>query len=587
VVLSGKEADAELRRLAKARDRAQRQGGPHPWRWRWQVVPLAWPVLIGATLAARAAGADWVSAGAVAAVPCGVAALLVRHRDAYTRAHVQASAAWAWLWAMLSAGLGLGPWSVVGLAGWAVPYGYWLAHYAWRPPGPEAKPDQTVEQTFAELCETQKWHASLGPAAPIPGGQQWPIRCRGTKTHIDQICKRPEALAAAFDAAVDEAYAEPARNGVKSMGTFTRLRQGTLSGVRPWDGATIDPATGLAVVGRFPDGQPVRCQVYRPGVGGGARHDLIAGVDGSGKTGALNLGLCISAVSGLVAPVILDPQMGQALPAWRDHVPYAKGPDECTAYLEGLFDGMQAQSAWLADKVWTNPVTGRTIRGMDFFDPVLCGLPLVEVTVDEAPLLLADKPTAKLVLKLAKLGRKVGVRLRLALQVPSIAEFGNVSEIRSILAGGNVFCYRTADSVTSGMVRLSADPGLLAREFRDGSPTVGLGYAIGPDNRPSVPMRTDFERDVHGVAERAARDGLIRPLPSLIAEGLAARLNRPSAEVLAERAEAQAQDVLGVLGARTMTIRELLAEAGCKPSDVAHLVREGKLARDGETVRVP
>jgi hypothetical protein len=42
--------------------------------------------------------------------------------------------------------------------------------------------------------------------------------------------------------------------------------------------------------------------------------------------------------------VILDPQHGQALPAWRDRVPYAAGPEECMAFLRGLKEGMMLRS---------------------------------------------------------------------------------------------------------------------------------------------------------------------------------------------------------------------------------------------------
>ena len=585
VVLAGEHAERELKRIALAQDRLARQGGPHPWRWRWQLVPFAWLAVMTGGLAARHWQADAVAVAVAAGVPCGVAALVARGAtDRFTRVHVQTAAGWAWLWAIIFAGFGAGPWAAVALIGWAIPAGYWAQHYSWRPAAPAAEPDLTVAEVFAELCDARKWHAGLGVSKPIPNGQQWEVQCRGTKTNIDQIAAQPEAVAAAFDASVAEAYVEATPDGVKSTGLFTKLRTGTLTEPREWDGATVDPATGLAVVGRFPDGQPVRSRLYVPGVGGGARHELVVGCDGSGKTGLLNLGLCISAMSGRVAQAILDPQHGQALPAWLEHAQYARGPEECVAYLDGLYAGMQAQSAWLADLEWTHPLTGQTRRGMDFFDTDLCGLPLTEITIDEAAVLLAIKGIPARILDLAKLGRKVGFRVRLGLQVPSWAEMGK-SELRSILTGGNVFIFRTGDKVSQGMVNIPADPYKLAKYFRDGSPTTGLGYCDTIDQRQSVPMRTDWVPDPHAVAEQAAKAGLIRELPPLVAGALAKALGRPAtAARMAERAEVEAEAVLAHLGSGPLLLGDLLARAGCKVSDVVRLERAGRWRCDGDQV---
>ena len=115
-------------------------------------------------------------------------------------------------------------------------------------------------------------------------------------------------------------------------------------------------------------------------------------------------------------------------------------------WLRGLHAAMFERSADLAQLVWAHPGTGRERKGIGFYDYAIIAaarartglppLPVIEITIDEAPVLLALKGAAPLILDILKLGRKVGFRVRLAAQVPSIAELGK-GEIRSILNGGN------------------------------------------------------------------------------------------------------------------------------------------------------
>ena len=367
---------------------------------------------------------------------------------------------------------------------------------------------------------------------------------------------RPSAVAAAYDRPVTEAYVEPDPSGIKSRGIFTKLRTGTLDEVREWNGQAIDLRTGLAMVGRFPDGKPVR-ERYLITPRDGVKHTLITGCDGSGKTGLIDLGLSISAVSGLIAPVILDPQMGQALPAWRDHVTYACGTAECMTYLRALHAAMYDRSEYLGSVIWIDDRNGqqRRRRGMGFFNPFVqvvrpdgtigpLDLPIIEITLDEAPILLAVKGAVQLVLDLAKLGRKVGFRLRLAAQVPSMKELG-ASELRSILNGGSVFCLRAGDKVSGGMVNIAAPPWQLPKVFANGEPTYGLGYAATIDNRPASPFRADWVPDPYEVAETARIRGVDDRAAEKMAEIIAGE--DADADQLRQAADAASRVVLSVL----------------------------------------
>ena len=496
----GKLLDAELEKILGEREKRV----PHLYRWRFQLVPLAW--LAGACAGLVSHAAHTVIATAVAAaLAMAITVAATRSRPKFPRSWNQGMAAWAGCWAIILAMGGAGWWAGVGLVGWYIMAGFWLEHYRHRGPATPAKRDTSVEDTWKELAETQKWSAWLGPPVPIPAGQRYPIICKGSQTHIGAITGKPDAVAAAYDGTITTVIAEPREDGVRSRGWLTLLSSNTLMTPRPWDGVGIDPATGLAVVGRFPEGGDAHERWYVPGVGGGTRHSIYSGADGSGKTGELDMGLCISVLSGIIAPVILDPQMGQALPAWQEAIPYASGIDECMAYLRGLYAAMMTRSEVMASLRWKHPRTGRWRKGMGFFDYQLVqqairqatgnenapGLPIIEIVIDEAPILLAVKGAAQLLLDIAKLGRKVGFRLRLAAQVPSMAELGK-SELRSILVGGNVFAFRAGDKVSGGMMNLVGRPNEIPKNFPNGEPTRGLCFADTIEGRSSVTMRTDW-----------------------------------------------------------------------------------------------
>jgi hypothetical protein len=255
-------------------------------------------------------------------------------------------------------------------------------------------------------------------------------------------------------------------------------------------------------------------------------------------------------------------------------------------WLRGLHAGMFAQSKWLSQLEWTDPRNGKVRKGMGFFDPWITGIPFVEITLDEAPVLLALKGAAELILDIAKLGRKVGYRLKLAAQVPSLSEL-KAQELRSILVGGNAYCLRTGDKVSSGYMNLPANPNELPKYWGNGQPTWGLGYADTIEQRPGVTMRADLIDDPWLVAESATP----RSLPPLVAEHLrrAVALDADRVAGLQAGAAADATSQLRVLAAlsRPMALGELIAACeGLAVSDVVDAVTglegSGQLRRAGD-----
>lgn len=454
-----------------------------PRRHRRQTTAVWWGVVLTVTAlvlhAARARTAVDVAAATVWAAGIFLA---TRHLDSrWTRRAAVVAAGLTMVWLPLIAALGPAPSLAVFAACWAAFTVACFHHY--RGDQAPATPSKD-EETWARLAEHKRWNARLGNAETIPNGRRYPIRCDGVQTHIGDVLAQPLSVAAAWHKPITEAYVEPSPDGVASRGTLTILRTGTLQGIRHWDGEGVT-GDGFARVARFADGADARIRIFAPM--DGARHSLIAGTTGAGKSELLGLLLHVYLTSGFIFPVVLDPQEGQSLPDWQGVVPYAAGAEQCMEMLRLIHQMMYSRSRRLASMTWDDQ--GHT-RRMSFFDHQLTGWPLIRVIADEAHVLLSDPAAIELFKDIGKLGRKTGTGVDLVTQVPSLEELGSQT-LRSMLRGGNVICLRTADRVSAGMLGLPADPHDLPQYFANGDYTYGLGYVIGPDRRQAI-ARTDI-----------------------------------------------------------------------------------------------
>jgi hypothetical protein len=464
------------------------------FRFRMHLVPFEWLAAVLAVGLGSHLGHAFrfaVITGIVAAVAI---VALSRHLSSFARGAALAWAALTALWLPLLAAFGWSrPWPAILFGSWACVLVPWVVRYKWR--HEEIKvPDVTDYETWNLLAAERKWNAHLGTREDLPGGgRRYPLQCDGIKTVTSNILSASENVAGAWHKPMTEAFAERDQHGVTSRGYFTVLGRDTLQKVREWNGAGIDPQTGMAMVGRYADGSPAHLKFYTPRYG--TRHALISGTTGSGKSELLSLLTFIAISSGFIVPVILDPQEGQSLPFWRDRVSYAAGVDECMAMLDGLHAGMLDRSSYLSALRWDDE--GIPMRGMPFFDHDLTGLPIPLIIFDEAHMLLKgdtkqSRAIVEKTVEIGRLGRKTGTALWLATHLPSLSELGGEQALRDMLRGGNVVSMRTANRVAAGMLGLEKDPSEIPSYFADGKETYGLGYVAGPDNRPDAPMRTDL-----------------------------------------------------------------------------------------------
>jgi hypothetical protein len=466
----------------------------HAYRFRRQLIPAGWLAgLLAGVVPLHLAHA--VAASVIVAVAAAAGTvLLTLHagKPARRLAVVLAILTLTWLPLLTVTGTSR-PWPAF-LAACFTGTCWWWSHKNRRRPEP-ARRDKTPGgdvATWNALAGMQKWHAVLGEREDIPGGRRYPVICNGAKTDIGEIMTRGRKIAAAYDTSMTAAYAEKSPDGVESRGYLTLLERNTLETARLWDGRGVDPQTGVGILGRYADGQDMHVRIWARR--DGTKHGLFAGDTGSGKSYALDLLLRVCIASGMVTPVILDPQEGQSLPQWQDAIPYAAGVDECMALLAKLNEAMLDRSRYLRRRPWTDE-QGREHKVMNFYDPLIASeLPVVLPIIDEAPVLLADrlvKDRAKFLLAdMGKRGRKTGFSEWLVTQIPSLEELGSRT-IRSMLTGGSVIALRTADKASKNMLSMDIDPADLPKAFPDGTPTYGLCLADTMDMR-GAPARTDY-----------------------------------------------------------------------------------------------
>ncbi|MGH3321332.1 MAG: hypothetical protein ACRDN9_14370 [Streptosporangiaceae bacterium] len=572
---------------------ALRTGRRAGWKFRRQLAPLVVICLLwaaGAIVHHAAHGAWLVLVLGVLAV----AGAWLFSRRWLDRAIEQAyaagclAAAAAWLAAAATVGVGK-PMPALLWGGGSLLALPWWRHHRLRL-SPRLDVDTSLEDVWAERV--------AAPGKVLPGSRLsgiettrngWTATIRlapGERSTNDAIAATPK-IASAFEKPAPSVVIEPTADGVASHARLLVLRRNPLADIQAWTGPSLDPATGLAPVGAYADGGTTLFRFYTPG--SGVAHTLVAGAPGSGKSRFLDLLLAEASHSGLVVPWLIDPQHGQSLPRWVDHVDWAALDHHAALrMLRTAQRIMHARSRHLARVEWTDEA-GRTLRGKESFDPSP-ELPLLLLVIDEAHEILKDDKAVAIIEDIGKMGRKTGVGVVLVTQLPSITELGGSMTIRSMVSSGNVVVFRTADRVTSGMAfsgALPVDPSALPREFPGGKPTSGLGYVLGPSARPT-PMRAYLVEDPYHWAATAPALPLDPASVEAAGEECATRhdptASEPAEESLRPRRRSVADAVLDALtGGEEVTRDEIIAASGKSPRAVDYaliaLVDAGRVVR--------
>jgi hypothetical protein len=371
----------------------------------------------------------------------------------------------------------------------------WWWHHRIRPvPGVEDWQQVWDERVAAQGSRLPG--SQLAGRAPVEAGWEATIELPPGKLTTTAAVAATESIASAYRVPVSSVVIEPTDTGDASRARLLMLERNPLEKLQPWAGpALFDLAMGVVPVGVYPDGQVAYYRFWRPE--SGAVHSLVAGTTGAGKSRFVEMLLaCERHSRGLICSWVCDPQGGQSLPDWIDHVDYAERTAEGgVRMLRRAVAVMYERNAYLAQVEWTDD-RGRVRKGKAHFEPTP-EMPLLSITIEEAHAVLSIAEARKLAEDIAKMGRKCGVSLRLVVQVPLLDQLGNSMTLRDGVAGGNVVVFRTANRL-SGQVAfngtLPVDPSQLPRQFPDGSSTAGLGYILGASDRQAI-MRSFCDLD--------------------------------------------------------------------------------------------
>lgn len=218
---------------------------------------------------------------------------------------------------------------------------------------------------------------------------------------------------------------------------------------------------------------------------------VIAGAQGSGKSGVTKGLLAELHLSPVHVTWLIDPQQGASHPEFRGVVDWF-GPDLETArvMLRAALRVMAAREKFMADlehsvtvDMGDGPET-ITVRGVDVFAP-RPGLPMmtpefpeVRIVIEEAPVILADNELASIIAQILKRGRKTGVSVALISQLLAQTEFGDPAVRPLVTSGSRIVC-RTSDTLAARQASggtFTVNPSALPQTWPDGSSTAGLAY---------------------------------------------------------------------------------------------------------------
>lgn len=484
-----------------------------------ELAPLAVTALI-ATAGENAPGIPYGWPLIIVAVAVAGIVLYMRHAHAHPgtastarRAYYALMYGAAAVWLTLAATAGpTAPLTLETLAaaGAAANGAWWARHLRHRAPRNQETPETPPAPADGDHAETaariRTWweqlaapHTGFAPASRIDGE----IRCDeiaaafdvqlGPRTTYDQFAGAHLKIAAAHKTTrLNVRITRPADQ--REDRAHVRILHRTLvQDDVPFPGPTLTLETGRAVIGRCDDGRPALLQYWNPG--SGPVHEIIAGTSDAGKSRCLDQSLinerhALDAKGRhLVVTWICDPQEGQSLPDWQDAVDeFARTPEESLDLLERAHQEMLRRNRQLAALRWTdkhgNHRTGVGNHDQAFLDTVGLYMPVLSVTIEEAPALLTSPRFKYLVEQILKMGRKCGIRLRLVAQVPSIAELGNSFTIRPLLASMAVVCLRTSEPISAGAFPdLPGNPRDLPKVFPgpERKRTYGLGFILGAE----------------------------------------------------------------------------------------------------------
>ncbi|HYU86334.1 MAG TPA: type IV secretory system conjugative DNA transfer family protein, partial [Kribbellaceae bacterium] len=307
------------------------------------------------------------------------------------------------------------------------------------------------------------------------------------KHSLDKALSSLDRIQSGLRRPQQEIIVEPHPSGDSAQLQLTIVTKSPIKDTVPFDGpkyvrvgydSWIEP-------GGYADGEGrVRVSLY---AANSARHMVVFGGQGSGKTALLNQMAVSARASGHTVIWYLDGQGGASSPQLMKYADWAPtGPTAANDMLAALKRVFAVRG--LIMKV--NRLAGLSPSA---------GLPGLVVIIDECHLVFdTDRPAeVKEWTDLAAIARKLCVAFWAATQHPELASFGGKDKLRALLMQYTTLVLRTTSGVANNILRLQVDPSKL--------PTLpGYGYVVAGDKAEGVrsaPFRADFLDDSDGQAD--------------------------------------------------------------------------------------
>lgn len=266
---------------------------------------------------------------------------------------------------------------------------------------------------------------------------------------------------------------------------------------RPWQGPSLDRATGTYSHSVYPDGSDARARLYRAenGIAIRAVNSLFSGAVGSGKSRGAALKALEHLATGFTVLWFCDGQGGVSIPELNEYADWsAYTRDETMRLLCAAYRVMIARARKQKKRKWKDS-RGHNRIGLGHWRATPAD-PFLLLLVDEAHEVLRNPLAVRLIKAILRMGNKVGIGVDLITQVPLLNELGGESGdggaqvVRAMAKAGNVMVYRAEDA-TTGMIALTNGMSVNPQELPPGG---GMLYLAGATVRP-------MHSCTHGVAE--------------------------------------------------------------------------------------
>lgn len=493
----------EARRTSRApRDpAAQRRRRPTPRVLRRQARPHL--VLAGLLAAAELAhAATWLTGQAAIVAAVVASALLVTtlvgwivgHRRGYAHtvwALTCGAAAAAWLAATSAAGVSWDAAGVLSVVGYGLALPWWRRNRLADPR--EVLPELVIEPgSIARL-----WRENVGGTSKhgvLPGsyltsrreikaGERYLLQLVPGKHTYDDVVTNLRKIAGGLNLTADRLIIEPYRpesdeeaaSEAKLLLTVVTRPPIPKQGIT-WPGPRVYQA-GRTELGPYVDGEG--CGFWRTYTQDSMWGGFLVGATGSGKSRVLDAISLALAGAGNTVIWYADGQAGASSPGLADWYDWAAAGDPAITAM------LRAACAVLDYRQDEN-----LVEGWNGFTPSPARPGLLTI-IDECHTPLADPVIQGMVARIAREGRKCGVQVVLADQLPTVNVFGPATTdagnaIRSSILAGNLAALHTTYNGTAGLL-----PGL----------------AIDPKTLPAIPgylYLSDRAGDGRSAALRAS-----------------------------------------------------------------------------------